>query len=648
MNPSIEHLKTLSDSVFAFSGIIDSDGRVEAIGGDGFGKELNRLIGKHFLKLDLWQLDESNHNAISDAYGKALEGKSSNTRVRYKAGKETVNHIELTLLANLYRENTIFFGARDISNYQLELDEYKDRCDQYLFAAEGAKIGLWYSGFNSEKIFSTPTCNELFDYPKDDSLNFKDILDRVHPEDRKNIEEAFTESLDSKSEFNIKYRIIRKDGNIFWVSSRGKTFFSDSGNPKGMVGCVQNINEEKAVTEEMESIYNREKEARDEAELANNTKDFFIAVVSHELRSPLNSILGWTNILLKGDVDKKTQKKALLTIKRSGKSQAQLIEDLLDTARVTSGKLKLDLAPVNLIRIIRDVINSHIPAAEKKNVDIKYTHEIKIAEVFGDARRLKQVFSNILGNAVKFTPKNGSISVNLSAVGYEFEIKIKDTGRGINKVDIPYIFQQYMQGEEGASRKDKGLGLGLSLARILVEKHNGAIGVESDGADKGSEFKVTLPVLDEGLIRSFEEDIEDEPLENTSRRVLEDKVVLIVEDDEDSRNVLEIFIDQLGAETFTAESVRCALTWLTSSESQKPDIIISDIGMPDEDGYSFVKKLRASSEFKDIPAIALSAYTAEKNKAKAFKSGFQKYHTKPFVPELLSEEICELVFPDDQ
>jgi len=645
---SPDQFESLSKSVFAFSGIVDDSGEIISITGSGLNDEeleAKDLAGENFLDLKIWQSDSTNEKSLSDSFKKAIKGESTNTRLKYITGKKTLHHIELTLLPDLSGDKKVFFGAKDVSQYQLEIDVYKDRCDQFLFAAEGANIGLWYLGFKSDEVFSTPTCNELFGFPKDETLRFQDILDRIHREDKNDVIGKLDETRNSETEFSLKFRIVHSDGNIIWVSLRGKTFFSQDGNPKGMVGCVQNINEEKAVSEQLESIYKLEKEARHDAEVAIKTKDFFLAVVSHELRSPLNSILGWTNILLTDDLDKETQKKALHTIKNNSESQAKLIEDLIDSARITSGKLTLDLAPVNLSYVLQEVVNAHLPAMEEKVIKFEFENDLEEAQIYGDAMRLKQVFSNLVGNAAKFTPEGGDISLGLLRKEGDFIVTIKDSGIGISEEDLPFIFQRFMQGESGAVRKSKGLGLGLSLARILVEKHNGVISAESEGIDQGSEFTVVLPAFSDEAVMNMDGEIEDEPIVESTSQVLEGVTIFVVEDDEDSRNVLEIFLEQLGAKSSSAESVKAALTWLTDSENPKPDIIISDIGMPDEDGYSFARKLRASEELKDIPAIALSAFTAEKNKTEAYEAGFQKYHTKPFLPELLSEEILALVFP---
>ncbi len=398
----------------------------------------------------------------------------------------------------------------------------------------------------------------------------------------------------------------------------------------------------KASNDELEISIEIAKQAQDEAEEANRTKDFFLALVSHELRSPLNAILGWTSILLNKEVDRETQTKDLEIIERSAKSQAKIIEDLVDSARVTSRKLKLNLQAVNLFDILNNTVHSHLPEAEKKNIKLDFEHDLEEVMVEGDTVRLRQVFTNILGNAIKFTPESGEIVVSLSVRDDTATIECRDSGQGISKEDLPTIFQLFAQGEESFSREKGGLGLGLALAKILVEKHEGTIAVESEGVGLGATFTVCLPVIKEEVADS--EDSKGRAPENyLEMGLLYESKILIVEDEEDSRNVLTIYLRQLGAEVDSAESVSDAFNLLNRDRSRLPDLIVSDIGMPKEDGYSFIRKIRDSKKFCEIPAIALSAFTSDENKQLALESGFQKYHTKPFEPDLLIEEILELL-----
>ncbi|HQU86775.1 MAG TPA: ATP-binding protein, partial [Pyrinomonadaceae bacterium] len=448
------------------------------------------------------------------------------------------------------------------------------------------------------------------------------------------------QSQQSGSEYNEQFRVIYSDARIEWISARGKTFLDTDGNPEKMMGVVRKITEQKTAENELSKIYDREKQARDEAVEANRAKDFFLAFVSHELRSPLNAILGWSKILLTKKVDEEMQKNALETIERSARSQAKLINDLVDSARIASGKLRLEFIPVNLFEIIRTVYNSQKPVAESKEISLELSSEREEIPIFGDANRLQQVFNNLVSNALKFTPSGGKISLQVQTSNNAVKVLISDTGQGIDAEALPDIFRQFSQGS-GETIADKGgLGLGLSIVKILVEKHNGKVTAESEGIGKGTTFSVILPLTNEEI-----------PTENEETEVRSDEKplrginILLVEDDNDSREVLSLFLNQCGANVSSAESAKTAMEILEKCGENHPNIIISDLAMPIEDGYSLMSRIRQlpNKNCSQIPAIALSAFATNENKQKAYQSGFQKYSTKPFEPDLLISEILSLV-----
>ncbi len=625
------------------------DGTIKLVEGDllkNLGIDIKNLVGREFVSLGIWHTDDSNTASIKEAFRSATRGEVVVVKVKLGETNSSIRYIELNLIPNFEdeeEESSVFFGAIDVSSYQFEIDIYKERCDYFLFAAESAGVGLSYWDIKGEDIYSTPTCNALFDLAPGEPFSTEHFYKVLHPDDKERVQAQIGDAKQKGSSYNIQYRVVHADDNIVWISAKGRTFCDEEGNVKTMMGCVTNINESKSVNEELERIYDREKKARNEAEIANRTKDFFLAMVSHELRSPINAILGWTKILLENSVDDETRVKALKTIEKSSRSQADLIDDLLDSARITSGKLKLECRPLDLTDLLENVISIHLPSIEVKEITFDFNPSEESLHIFGDSDRLTQVFSNILGNAVKFTNEKGQISVEIFSCEDEVKIIVKDNGKGIRKEHLPFIFRQFTQGHEKFTGKNDGLGLGLSLAQILAQMHKGSIAAESEGPDTGAEFTVTLPLLDSISFDEYEVEREhaDEPRRKAN--ALENARIMIVEDDEDSRHVLEIFLDQLGASVLTAESVDSALEQLESVETAKPDIIISDIGMPEKDGYYLAEWLKNSSEFNEIPAIALSAFTAQKNKKMAYESGFKKYHTKPFDPDLLVTEILALL-----
>src|SRR5215213_10054574 len=353
-----------------------------------------------------------------------------------------------------------------------------------------------------------------------------------------------------------------------------------------MTGIVKNVNKQTVAAEELATVYDSEKRATDETVEANHAKDFFLAFVSHELRSPLNAILGWSKILLTKKVEEATRKNALETIERSAKLQTKLINDLVDSARVASGKLRLEFHPTNLCEVVRVAYQAQKPVAETHGLEFTFSNDCDEVIVFGDAGRLQQVFTNLISNAIKFTPDGGKISIGLKRTAETVAVHIKDTGHGIDPEALPNIFRQFSQGEIGRSRSNTGLGLGLSIVKILVNKHGGAVSAFSEGLGKGAEFIVTLPLTNSKLRE--EPTVAEETVSSSHRRSLSGKTLLLVEDDADSREVLQLFLEQSGARILSAESAKVAMEILTSSSSNLPDLIISDLAMPEEDGYSLI------------------------------------------------------------
>jgi PAS domain S-box-containing protein len=538
-------------------------------------------------------------------------------------------------------DKTIFFCAQEVTAREKEIEHYKERSEQLLFAAENADIGLWFWDLAEDNIFTTPKCNELFEVAPHDIFTFNSFLNIVHPEDISRVKTALNESQTHGKEYNAEYRVVYSDGNVHWIAARGRTYLDTEGNPKNMMGVVRRVTDKKIANEELSKVYDLEKKARSEAEEANRAKDFFLAVVSHELRSPLNAILGWVKILLNKKVDEKTQRNALETIEKSARTQAKLIDDLVDSARVASGKLSLELRPLNLYEIIKTVYNAQYPTAEAKNTTVNFSADKENIQVFGDSYRLQQIFSNLLSNALKFTADGGNIKIDMQTDSNSVKVAFQDDGQGISENSLPTIFQQFQQGENKTSPNQSGLGLGLSIVKILVAKHNGTVKAESAGIGHGSTFTVVLPLCGSEITTTNG----NEEIKSANAKPLNGIKILVVEDDMDSREVLQLFLEQSGATVRSADSAHKAMNFLRESNGDLPNIIVSDLAMPDEDGYSLISRIRKLSAEKggDIPAIALSAFASTENKQKALNVGFQKYHTKPFEPDGIVEDICRLV-----
>jgi PAS domain S-box-containing protein len=631
------------ENVFAFFGTVTNHGYLINLKGRIFEQtNLNPelLIGQKFSETVFWQSSEHTAKILDKAIEEAAEGEISKTLLEFRISSDNKLVVELNLHPSKNAEE-IFFCAYDVTEREREIEYHRQRGEQLLYAAESADIGLWSWDLTDNTVYSTPRCNELFETPAYDSLVYESFVSVLHPEDRQRVETVLEQSQASGSEYNEQFRVIYSDGRIEWISARGKTFLDEEGTPRKMMGVVRQITEQKAAEQDLAQVYEREKRARDEAEEANRAKDFFLAFVSHELRSPLNAILGWSKILLTRKTDEDTQRNALETIERSARAQAQLINDLVDSARITSGKLRLEFHPVNLYEIVKSAFQALKPSAENKNIVFEFLADSEDVPIFADSGRLQQVFNNLISNSIKFTPENEKISINLETSDNAAKVVVRDTGQGINPKSLPFIFRQFSQGNDETAPSKGGLGLGLSIVKILVEKHNGTVRAESEGENRGAAFTVQLPLTAKNLGSSGDEIDSD----RSDERPLKGISILVVEDDEDSREVLSLFLEQSGARVQSAESAAAAMEALKKSPSNLPDVIISDLAMPDEDGYSLISRIRELPQNVggNVAAIALSAFATKDNKQKAFEVGFQKYNTKPFEPDLLIREILSLV-----
>jgi signal transduction histidine kinase/ActR/RegA family two-component response regulator len=396
-----------------------------------------------------------------------------------------------------------------------------------------------------------------------------------------------------------------------------------------------------SVAVENTRLYEAQQLARTQAESANRIKDEFLAVLSHELRSPLNPILGWAKLLRSRKLDEQKTAHALATIERNANLQTQLIGDLLDVSRILQGKLSLNIAPVDLASTITAAMETVRLAAQAKSIQIHTALNEAIGQVAGDGARLQQIIWNLLSNAVKFTPEGGRVEVRLERIGSQAQISVSDTGKGISPDFLPYVFDYFRQADGATTRKFGGLGLGLAIVRHLTELHGGIVTAESLGEGQGATFIVRLPLLKEAA------GLDNEPSSNGSTDVLAASPlaglsILVVDDDADTREYLTFVLEQAGANARSAESADEALQVLVQST---PDILLSDIGMPEMDGYMLMQQVRAMpcDRAGQIRSIALTAYAGQMNQQQAIAAGFQRHIAKPVLPETLIQEIRNMV-----
>jgi PAS domain S-box-containing protein len=391
------------------------------------------------------------------------------------------------------------------------------------------------------------------------------------------------------------------------------------------------ISDRKVIETQREKLLQQEQAAREAAERANRMKDEFLAVLSHELRTPLNPILGWAKILQSSKVNSDKLQQGLSTIERNAKQQVQLINDLLDISRIISGKLSLSFATIDLAESIKAAMETVRLAAEAKAIRFEVLLDSSVGLVRGDTDRLQQVVWNLLSNAIKFTPTGGGVTVQLTYVDRHAQIQVSDTGRGIQPEFLPYVFELFRQQDSSTTRSFGGLGLGLAIARQVVEAHGGSITVASAGEGQGATFTVQLP-----LIPVSQPDTPDDL--NNQMLSLGNRRVIVVDDDADSLELVKVILEQTGATVQAVSSATKALSVLTQAQF---DLLISDIGMPEMDGYTFIRQVRGlPSQFnRDIPAIALTAYAGETNRHQILAAGFQVHLSKPIDPQHLLDII---------
>jgi signal transduction histidine kinase/ActR/RegA family two-component response regulator len=403
--------------------------------------------------------------------------------------------------------------------------------------------------------------------------------------------------------------------------------------------------ERKEFEAERETLLACEQVARAQAETANRAKDEFLAVVSHELRTPLNAIGGWTSLLVGGTLEEAARLRAFQSIQRQVRSQCQLIDDLLDVARIVSGKLSVHLQEVNPSKVIIAALDVLRPAAEAKRIQLVTDLDSTAVTVWADPERLQQVIWNLLSNAIKFTPELGRVETRLRRSGSNVEITVIDTGQGIGDDFLPYVFDRFRQADVSTTRTHGGIGLGLAIVRNLVELHGGTVFASSEGKGKGATFTVRLPVQAD---RESKPNTRGPQIEsatslpaNAEKEILKGLRILVVEDNSEDSDVLVAGLIDRGATVHASSSAAAALTEL---ERLPPDILVADIGMPGEDGYSLIRKIRSYPADRGglTPAIALTAYSGDANRQLALEAGFQKHITKPADPDELARTIVQL------
>jgi len=465
---------------------------------------------------------------------------------------------------------------------------------------------------------------------------------------------------------------VRKDGSHFWANVVLTTIRDTHGNLLGFAKITRDLTARRQ-KEEVERDLLREQLARAAAEAsraklmeseqmareaaaraeqaahraeeASRAKDDFLATVSHELRTPLNAITGWASIL-KGGYEPSSFERAVDAIHRNAISQARIIDDILDVARIVSGKLKLDMHPTDLVAIANEALDVLRQSATARQIALQLQSDVDLPRVNGDADRIRQAIWNLISNAIKFSSSGGTISVRLERRNGQVELSVADTGAGIDAEFLPFVFERFRQSDGSTSRRFGGLGLGLAIVRHIVELHGGEVSAESAGKGQGACFRVSLPVpvVRQSLHGAKVASASSTPSLSRSA-VLAGAKLLVVEDDEDARDILQVALHAAGAEVDLAGSAREALEAL---HRRRPQVLVSDIGMPGEDGYELMRRVRSlrADQGGNVPAIALTAYTRTQDRMRALSAGFTMHLVKPVNVAELVRSIADLIEVD--
>ena len=475
------------------------------------------------------------------------------------------------------------------------------------------------------------SAEEMFGYSEDEVIG-KSIMIIVPP-DRSGEEKSILETLARGDRIeHFETERVTKSGKRIPISLSVSPIKNRVGEIIGASKIARDITQRKFIEQERERLLAREQRLRTEAQAASKLKDEFLATVSHELRTPLNAILGWATIFRQREITGETLNQGMASIERNARFQAQLVEDLLDVSRIISGKMQLDIKQIDITPIIKSVLDSLRPAAEAKQIGLEMIVDPTADRLRADEARLQQIIWNLLSNSVKFTEKGGVIQIRIRRSDSATEIVVSDNGLGISSDFLPYVFDRFQQADSSITRKHGGLGLGLAISRHLVELHGGTITVESDGPGKGSSFTVRLPLaavsLAEPPINEHQQQQEPPAISGGKQPDLSKFKVLAIDDAADAREMLRVVLEQFGASVMTAASAKEGLVALSD---WRPDVVVCDIGMPEQDGYVFIREVRNLSpeRGRNTPAIALTGYVSIEDRMRALGAGYQMFAPKP-------------------
>ena len=517
---------------------------------------------------------------------------------------------------------------RDVTAVRRAEDALHKSQRRLRFALAAGSMGTWDLDLRTQQLDASPTCRANFGRGAHEPFTYQDLTQAVLEEDRPDLQAAMKRAVDHCGDVDVHYRAHWPDGSVHWIHMRGTCSANDQGRAAAMSGVTQRVDEQKRVEEELRA--------------ADRHKDEFLTTASHELRTPLTAILGWARMLRTPHLEPGTYARAAEVIERNAQAQVQLVEDILDGSRIITGKLRLEVRTLDLTAVVRSAVEAVTPAAIAKGIDLVVSLDPAAAPVLGDPDRLQQVVWNLASNAIKFTPRGGRVDIALKRGGTGIDLVVSDTGQGIAADFLPHVFERFRQADASTTRRHGGLGLGLALVRHLVEAHGGKVRAESDGPGHGATFTVSLPIR--AVLTKA--DSFDAPREaRTSPAVapadVRDVSVLVVDDEADARELIAEVLRSNGARVTTASDAASALELIAV---RPPAVLISDVGMPDVDGYQLMRQVRSQTGTRasQVQSIALTAYARAEDRRRALDAGFHEHLSKPVDPAVLLRAVSEM------
>jgi signal transduction histidine kinase/CheY-like chemotaxis protein len=497
--------------------------------------------------------------------------------------------------------------------------------ERLLFALDAASMGTWDWDLETNTVRWSANLARLHGLPPDAfDGTFASYEREIHPDDRSAVLASARRAIADGVPHDVEYRIVSPDGTVRWVEGKGRVEYRD-GRPVRMTGVCMMVGQRKAL--ELARLA--------AAEEASRLKDEFLATLSHELRSPMNVIVGWVDLIIAQRLDPDRLSHAIDIIGRNARLQAQLIEDVLEVSRIVTGKLDIEHLPVMMRDLVDTVINGVLPAAESKGVELTKTIDGSVGPIEGDPKRLHQALSNVVSNAVKFTPPGGRVQVRCWTDKDAVHVEVSDTGIGIDPAFLPFVFDRFRQADTRFSRRHGGLGLGLAISRQLIEMHRGTIQATSAGEGRGTTIHIALPRLRRPARAPLASRASAAPLPDEGLRR---STVVVVDDQVDSRELLATLLSRSGADVVPCDSARAALQALEAHAAQ---LLVADIAMPDVDGHELIRQVR--TRYPDMPAVAVSAYARPQDRSKALESGYNAYCTKPLDSTRFLETVREVL-----